>query len=103
MSGESFGGFLDCFDEGVAEFFVSKMLAHSIDQSLPKLIAAIFMNGFVADDGKLMRSRRNEDKNGVALGRLMHAKPVKFLLRRDEWITGELSTLNVNVNFTGRF
>ena len=78
--------FFDRFDQGVAEFFVFEMRAHSRDQPLPELFAALFVNRFVAHDGKLVRARRDKDEYGILLTRLVHAKPVKLFLCRDQWI-----------------
>lgn len=61
MFRQSFAGFFDHFDQRVIEFFVLKMRAHGIDQALPELFAALFMDPFVANHGELVRARRHED------------------------------------------
>src|SRR5437588_11686677 len=65
MSGQYFSDFLDRLDDGVTEFLAPKMRAHSIDKALPEFFIAFFVNGLIADHGKLMRARRDEDQHGV--------------------------------------
>lgn len=86
MGGQRFAGFLDRLDEGVAEFLVSKMLAHSIDQSLPELFPALFVDRLVADDREFVRARRDENENTILLSGFVHVEPVKFLLGRKQGI-----------------
>jgi len=103
MRGECFAGFFNRFDECTAEFFILEMRAHGIDKSLPELRAAFFVNGLVAYHGKLMRSGRDENEHGIALARLVHVEPMKFLLRSNQWIGTQLAALNINPDLTGRF
>jgi len=103
MRGECFAGFFNRFDECAAEFFSLEMPAHDVDKSLPELPAAFFMNGLVAYHGKLMRSRCDENEHSIALARFVHAKPMKFLLRSNQWIDTQLAALNINPDLTGRF
>ena len=86
MGGQRFAGFLDRLDQGVAELLVSKMVAHSIDQPLPELFPALFVNRLVADDSEFVRARRDENKNGISRSGFVHAQPVKFLLGRKQGI-----------------
>jgi hypothetical protein len=103
MRTESFACFLDRFDQRVAEFFVPKMFAHPLRQSLPKCFAALFMDSFIANDRELMGTRRHENQNGIAFPRFVHSKPMEFSLGRDEWIDIYLAALNVNANLAGSF
>src|SRR2546428_8913445 len=103
MGGQRFARFLDRFDDGAAEFFVSKMGAHGVDKPLPKLLAAFFVNGFIANDSELARSRCHKNENRVALGRFVDAEPVKFFLGRDQRIDIQLSTLNINADLARSF
>ena len=80
-SGQYFSDFLDRLDECVTEFLVLKMRAHSIDKALPEFFTAFFVNGLIADHGKLMRARRDEDQHGVPVRRFVHPELMKFLLR----------------------
>ena len=86
MRRQRFARFLNPFDYRVAEFLVSKMLAHSFNESLPKSFAAFFVDRFVPHDGELVGARRHENEDGVAFGRLVHAEAMEFFLRRVERI-----------------
>ncbi len=90
-------------DNRIAESLVLKMFAHMIDNSLPKLFPAFLMNRFVADDRKFVRAGRDENKDRVAVMRLVHPQPMKFLLRGNQRIEIELAALNVNPNLAGGF
>jgi hypothetical protein len=103
MGRQQFADLVNRFDQRVVEFLVLKMLSHSIDNALPELLAAFFMNGLVAYHGKLMRSGRDEDEHGIALARFVHAESMKFFLGSNEWIGTQLAALNVNPDLTGSF
>src|SRR5205807_9285524 len=103
MRSERFARFLDRVHQRVTEFFVTEMLAHSVDESLPKLLAALFMDRFVAHDGEFMRAGRHEDEDRVSLRRFVHAEPMKFPLSGDKWIDGQFAALNENANLAGCF
>jgi hypothetical protein len=103
MGRERVAGLMDCFNEGVAEMFVFKMAAHGIDKALPEVLAAFFVDGFVAHDGKLVRAGRDENKDGVAVVRFVHPELAEFLLRGSERITTQLAALNVNADLAGSF
>ena len=60
------------------------MLAHVIDDALPVIVSAFFVNAFVADDGKFVYARRNENQYGITLSGFVHSKLVKFTLSSDE-------------------
>jgi hypothetical protein len=101
MRGKRFAGFPDRFNECAAEFLVLKMRAHSIDKVLPELFSGLFVDRFVTDHGKLMRSGRDENEHGIALARFVHAESVKFFLRSNQWISTQLAALNINPDLTG--
>ena len=61
------------------------------------------MNAFVADDCELVGARRDENQNGISIGRFMHFKPVKFFLRGNQRIDLQLAALNKNANLARRF
>ena len=103
MCRQSFPGFFDRFHQCVTEFLVSKMLSHSVNQSLPELFAAFFMDRVVAQDRKLVGARRHKNEHGIALGRFVHSEPMKFSLRGDKRIDIHLSALNKNANLAGSF
>jgi hypothetical protein len=103
MFRQSFASFFDHFDQRVIEFFVLKMRAHGIDQALPELFAALFVDRFVANHGELMRAWRHEDQNGVSFARSMHAELVKSLCRGGERIAFQFPALHINADLPGRF
>ena len=76
----------DRIHERVGEAFVPEMFAHKIDNALPITLAALFVNGLIANDGELMRARRDENQDAIAFARLVHPEPVKSFLRRGERI-----------------
>ena len=79
------------------------MRTHRLDQSLPELFAAFFVNGLIADHGKLVRARRHENEHGVAFRRLVHSEPMKFFLRGNQWIDIQFAALNKDADLPGRF
>ena len=84
----------------MAKLLVLKMCAHSTYNVLPELLAAPFVNRFVANDGKLVRPRSYEDKHRIAFAGLVHSETLKFLLCNDQWIGAQLAALNINANLT---
>ena len=86
MRRQRFARFLNPFDYRVAEFLVSKMVAHEIDNALPVTLAAFFVDRFVPHDGELVGARRHENEDSVAFGRLVHAEAIEFFLRGVERI-----------------
>ena len=103
MNGQSSASFVNRMDNRIAESLVLKMFAHMIDNSLPKLFPAFLMNRFVADDRKFVRAGRDENKDCVAVMRLVHPQLVKFSLRRDHRIDIQLSALKIDANLAGGF
>ena len=103
MLRQRFAGFLDRFDQRVIELFTLKMRAHRIDQALPELFAALFVNRFVTNDRELVRAWRHEDQNGVSFARSMHAELVESLGRGGERIAVQFPALQIDANLSGRF
>ncbi len=103
MFGQRSACFLDRFNQGVTEFLVLKMRAHSVDKALPKSFAEFLVDRLVTHNRKLVRAWRHKNQDGISFGRLVHPKPVKLFLCRDQWIAIQLSTLNINANLAGRF
>ena len=56
------------------------------------------MNGLVADHGKLVRSWRYKNENGIALFRPIHAQFLKPGSGRLKRITIELAPLNIDTD-----
>ena len=77
------------------------MRAHQINNSLPEFFTAFLVNRFVAYDSKLMGARRDKNEHGVAVARFVHAEALKFLVRNNQRIGIQLSTLNVNADLAG--
>ena len=103
MRSKRFAGFFDCLHDCMAELFVSEMFPHCVDQSLPKLFAALFVDRLIADDRKLVRARRHENEDGIAFRRFVHSEPMKFFLRGNKWIDIQFAALNENANLAGSF
>jgi hypothetical protein len=103
MGRERVADLMDCFNQGVAEFFVFKMAAHPIDKALPELLATFFMNGLVADHGKFVRTRSDENQNSIAFVRFMYPEFVKFLLRGEKRITAQIAALDINADLARSF
>src|SRR5205807_1856230 len=103
MRSERFAGFANRFHQRVTEFFVTEMLAHSVNESLPKLLAALFMDRFVAHDGEFVRAGRHENENRIALRRFVHAKSVKSLCGWAQWIDIQLAALDENADLARCF
>src|SRR6478609_6237027 len=79
------------------------MLAHSGDELLPELIAALCMDAVVADHREFLRARRDKNQDAIALFRFLHPKLNEFLLSAQQWIFFEYPALEENPNLTGRF
>ena len=103
MRRERFARFLNRFHQCAAELFIPEMLTHSFNQLLPELLAALFVDRFVADHREFVRTRRDKNQDRISLRRFVHPEPMKFFLRRDQWIDIQFAALNKNANFTGRF
>src|SRR5437773_6839771 len=103
MRGQQFADFANRLDQRVAKLLVLKMRPHSFDNMLPELVATFLVNGFIADDGELVRAWRDENQNRVLLTRLVHAKLMKLFLRCSEWIAAKFAALNINTNLAGSF
>ena len=95
----------DCDRSGdpVCELLLTKAMVHCGRDALPELVAAFLVNRLVANDGELVSTRRDKNQHRIALLRLVHTEPMKLLLRRDKRITVQLSALDQNADFTGRF
>jgi len=98
MFRQRFAGFLDRFDQRVIEFFILEMRAHRIDDALPELFAALFVDGLVANDREFVRARRHEDQNGVSFARSVHAELVESLCRGGEHIAFQFPALHINAD-----
>jgi len=103
MRGYHFADLLDGFDDGMTEFLVLKMCPHSIDNALPELVAALCVNRFIANHGKLVGAWRYENQHRITVAGLVHVEPLKFPLRNNQWIGVQFAALNINADLTGSF
>ena len=103
MGCEYLACFLNGFHERVAEFLVLEVAAHSLDKPLPELLAAFFMDRFVAHDREFVCARRHKNKHSIALVCFMHGEPMKFFLSSGQRIVAQLSSLNINADLPGSF
>ena len=102
MLREEITGFRNRLDQRVTETFILKLRSHRIDQLLPEYVAAFFVNAAIADHGKFLHPRRDENQDAVVLASIGHAEFVELFLRRGDSIADRAS-LNVNANLPGRF
>jgi hypothetical protein len=79
------------------------MRLHSAYNVLPELLAAFFVDRFVANNGELVRSWRYENQYGIALAGLRHSETLKFFLCNDQRIGIQFAALNINADFAGGF
>jgi len=103
MRGQQFADFLDTFDDGAAKLLVLKMCPHSTYNVLPELLAAFFVNRFIANNSELVCSWRYENQHRIALAGLVHSETLKLFLRNDQRIGAQFAALNINANFAGSF
>ena len=61
MRPQQLADFVNSFYERLTEILILKMNAHSTHNVLPEFFAAFFVNRLVANDGELVRSRRQEN------------------------------------------
>ena len=99
MRGQHLANFANRFCQGMAEFFILKMSAHSIHNMLPELFAAFFVNRFIADNGEFVRSRRYENQHGIAFPSFVHSQSLKLFLPNDQRIGVEFTALDIDANF----
>ena len=81
MFRQQFTGFLHPVDDTGRKFGFAEISGHRGGELPPKLIAALGVDGFVADDGKFVRTRGYENQHIVPVRRLVQTQPQKFPLR----------------------
>jgi len=74
-------GSFHAMDDARREFRFAKVTAHGIRQFPPEFIPALCMNGFVTNDGKLVRAWSHENQHAIPFGGLVHAQAQEFRLR----------------------
>lgn len=95
---QKLAGFADRVHDRVGEILGLKMGPHCPGQSLPKRIAAPFVHPSIANDGKLLRARGNEDEDAIALPRLGHSETLELLPGLADRV-GHFAMLNEDANF----
>src|SRR5262245_37400430 len=91
---QHFPDFANGFHQRITKLLVPEMRADSFHDTLPEFVAAFLVNRFIANDGKLMSTRRDINEHRIALTGLVHTETMELLLCRDEWITIQLSPLD---------
>jgi len=89
--------------ERVRESFVTKMFAHTVDNLPPINVAASFVDRLIAHDCEFASAGRDKNEDAVAFACLVHSKPLKFLLGRNQRISIQLSTLDIDADLRGCF
>ena len=87
IGGQHVANFANGFDQGITKLLVAEMRADSLDNALPELVAAFFVNRRVANDGEFVNTWRDKNEHRIALARLVHTEPMKLFPRRNERIT----------------
>ena len=101
MRRQHLADFLDGFGDSAAKLLVLKMRPHSTNDLPPELLAAFFVNRFIADDSEFVRSRRYENQHGIAFASFVHSETLKLFLCNDQRIGAQFAALNVNANLAG--
>src|ERR1039458_8963168 len=63
MFRQQVAGLLHAVDDARREFGLAKVTAHGVCQLPPEFVPALRMDGFVADDGKLVRARSHKNQH----------------------------------------
>ena len=101
MRGQHCADVADRVNDRIGKPLMPKMLAHKIDNPPPISLATFFVDRLVTHNRELVYARRHKNQHGISFGCLMHPKPVKLLLRRNQWIAIQLPALDVNANLSG--
>jgi hypothetical protein len=67
MGGEQLARLADAVKEARRVFGFLEAAGHFGGQGLPEFVSATLVNGFVADDGELVRAWRDENEHRVAM------------------------------------
>ena len=68
------------------KFGFAKITGHDVRQLPPEFVPALRVNGFIADDGELVRARGHKNKHAIPLRRLVHAQSHEFHLCGDDGV-----------------
>ena len=103
MTDERFAGLVDCIDKRVTEFLVLEMCAHLVHQTSPECFAAMPVDCFVSNHSELVRAWGHPNQDVASLSVFVHTQSVEPSLGRDQRVALNLSALNKNTDFAGRF
>jgi hypothetical protein len=80
MLRQQFASLLDAVNDAIGEFRLFEVTGHGLCQLPPEFFATLRMNRFIADDGKFMGARGDENQDAIAMGRPVEAQPHKLRL-----------------------
>src|SRR5579862_1537090 len=100
MFRQQVAGLLHTVNDARREFGFAKITGHGVGQLPPELVPALRVNALVADDGKLVRTRRHKNQHTVPFRRLVHAQPQEFRLSSGDRIINVFVADN-NLDLTG--
>ena len=89
-------------DDARREFGFAEVAGHGFRQLPPEFISAFCVDGFIADDGKLVRARGHKNKHAVPFRRLVHAQAHEFRLRGGDGVVNVFGA-DADADFAGGF
>ncbi len=87
----------DRLDECVGKLLALEMATHRLHESFPKFGPTFLMHSLIAHDRKLLRARRDEDENAIALAGPRHTELLELLAPR-AYRVGHFAALNENAD-----
>ena len=81
MFRQQVAGLLHTMNDARCEFGFAKVTAHGVRQLSPEFVPALRVNTFIANDGKLVRTRCHKNQHAVPFRGLIQAQPQEFRLR----------------------
>ena len=102
MVGEKIARHRDAADDRFGETTGSELIGHFGGDLLPQVAAEFFMDAFVADDGKLLRPRREIKQDRVAILSGAHPELLETARRAiDDLISLNLTSGDKDTDFAG--
>src|SRR4051812_8968172 len=102
MAGQELPRFANRMHERIGKILRLKMRPHCFCERLPERLTTPVVHAAIADDGKLLRAGRDENKDGVAVARASHAEPFE-LPASFGYRVRHFAALNENPDFAGGF
>jgi hypothetical protein len=100
--GEKIARHRDAADDRFGETTRSELIGHFGGDLLPQVAAEFFMDAFVADDGKLLRPRREIKQDRVAILSGAHPELLEAARRAiDDLISSNLTSGDKDTDFAG--